>query len=72
MIESVLEVLRLLLGGDAELWRIIALSLRVSGLALLFSTLLGIPLGAFLGLRTFAGRRNCSHNCLIWCRFSGP
>lgn len=57
MIESVLEVLRLLLGGDAELWRIIALSLRVSGLALLFSALLGIPLGAFLALRGFAGRR---------------
>jgi tungstate transport system permease protein len=57
VIESVLEVLQLLFGGDAELWRIIALSLRVSGVALLFSALLGIPLGALLGLHTFAGRR---------------
>jgi tungstate transport system permease protein len=57
VIESVLEVLQLLFGGDSELWRIIALSLRVSGLALLFSTLLGIPLGAFLGMHKFAGRR---------------
>ncbi|HSF83357.1 MAG TPA: ABC transporter permease [Anaerolineales bacterium] len=36
---------------------IVLLSLRVSGLALLISTLTGIPLGAFLGLRRFAGRR---------------
>ena len=33
------------------------LSLRVSGTALLFSTLIGIPLGAALGLSRFAGRR---------------
>jgi tungstate transport system permease protein len=51
------QALRLLLGGDAELWRIIELSLRVSGLALLPSALLGIPLGALLALRLFAGRR---------------
>ncbi len=34
-----------------------ALSLRVSGTALLFSTLIGIPLGALLGLSRFVGRR---------------
>lgn len=33
-----------------------ALSLRVSGVALLFSTLIGIPIGAFLGLSRFRGR----------------
>jgi tungstate transport system permease protein len=32
-------------------------SLRVSGTALLFSTLIGIPLGAALGLSRFIGRR---------------
>lgn len=32
------------------------LSLRVSGAALLFSTVIGIPLGAALGLSRFAGR----------------
>jgi tungstate transport system permease protein len=35
----------------------VLLSLRVSGTALLFSTLIGIPLGAALGLSRFAGRR---------------
>jgi len=37
--------------------RIVALSLRVSGTALLFSTLIGIPLGIILGLGRFVGRR---------------
>lgn len=37
--------------------RIVALSLRVSGTALAFSTVTGIPLGAFLGLRRFMGRQ---------------
>ncbi len=36
---------------------IIVLSLRVSGIALLFSTLIGIPLGAFMGLTRFIGRK---------------
>jgi len=36
---------------------IVALSLRVTGIALLFSTVLGIPLGIFLGFSRFVGRR---------------
>ncbi len=40
-----------------SLAEIVTLSLQVSGTALLFSTLIGIPLGAFLGLSRFAGRR---------------
>ncbi len=42
---------------DPALFEIVALSLRVSGIALLFSTLIGVPLGAALGLSHFAGRR---------------
>jgi tungstate transport system permease protein len=36
---------------------IVGLSLRVSGTALVFSSLVGIPLGVFLGMNRFAGRR---------------
>jgi tungstate transport system permease protein len=36
---------------------IVLLSLQVSGIALLFSTLIGIPLGAFMGLNRFIGRK---------------
>ena len=42
---------------DPALFEIVALSLRVSGAALLVSTLIGLPLGAVLGLRRFAGHR---------------
>jgi tungstate transport system permease protein len=46
----------LILSLDAELFGIIFLSLEVSGLALLFATMLGLPAGAVLGLRKFPGR----------------
>jgi tungstate transport system permease protein len=52
-----IEALRLSFAGDAGLLEIVALSLRVSGIALLLSTLIGVPLGAALGLRRFFGRR---------------
>lgn len=38
---------------DRELAGIIALSIKVSGLALLIATLFGLPAGAFVGLRRF-------------------
>ena len=40
-----------------DLLEIVLLSLRVSGFALLISALAGIPVGAFLGLQRFPGRR---------------
>ncbi len=52
-----IEALRLIFSGNSGLVEIVALSLRVSGIALLFSTIVGIPLGAALGLGRFAGRR---------------
>ncbi len=42
---------------DPELWSVVWLSLRVSGTALLISSLAGIPLGAWLGQSQFRGRR---------------
>jgi tungstate transport system permease protein len=47
----------LIVTRDAALFEIVALSLSVSGTALLFSTLIGVPLGSALGLSRFAGRR---------------
>jgi len=47
----------LIVTRDPALLEIVALSLRVSGTALLFSTLIGVPLGSALGLSRFAGRR---------------
>jgi tungstate transport system permease protein len=42
---------------DAALIDIVLLSLRVSGIALVIATLLGIPVGLLLGLTRFPGRR---------------
>jgi tungstate transport system permease protein len=42
---------------DPALREIVILSLQVSGTALFFSTLIGIPLGALLGMSRFSGRR---------------
>lgn len=42
---------------SADLTEIILLSLQVSGMALLISTVVGIPIGVALGLNRFFGRR---------------
>lgn len=47
----------LLVSGDAELWHIIELSLRVTLTATLIATLIGAPLGAILAIGRFPGRR---------------
>src|SRR6266849_7538872 len=45
-----------ILGADREIWRILWLSLPVSGGATLISLALGIPAGATLALARFPGR----------------
>nr|MBC7243981.1 ABC transporter permease [Chloroflexota bacterium] len=57
MFQSLVRAVHLIVARDATLMEIVVLSLRVTGTALLFSTLLGIPLGVFLGLKRFLGRR---------------
>lgn len=44
------NAIQLLFSFDPELWSIVALTLRVTGFALLFAMLIGIPIGAGLGL----------------------
>ncbi len=57
LIDGFVQAFRLIFSFDPALGEIVLLSLRVSGVALLLSSLAGIPVGAFLGLRTFRGRR---------------
>jgi len=49
--------LHLLVSRDPELAAIVGLSLRVSGSALVLAAALGLPLGAWLGIARFPGRR---------------
>ena len=54
--EGVAAAIRLLLGGDPEVWGILALSVRISATATALALLLGVPLGAALALTRFPGR----------------
>lgn len=49
--------IQLLFTGDPIIWQVIARTAHVSGVALLFSALIGIPLGVVLGLMHFPGKR---------------
>ncbi|PDV97002.1 ABC transporter permease [Candidatus Chloroploca asiatica] len=51
------EAINLLVGGNSDVWAIIILSLQVSGVALLISAIIGVPLGSLIGLHTFPGRQ---------------
>src|SRR5712692_113410 len=49
------RALSLLTSGDAALTQIVTLSFQVSGEALVLAALVGLPLGAWLGLSRFRG-----------------
>ena len=51
------EAFRLLTSGDLLLWEIVLRSLYVSGTALGLATLIGLPIGAAVGLSSFRLRR---------------
>ena len=56
LFSGIIQAFSLILHLDAELFGIILLSLKVSGLALVIATVLGLPLGSLLGLTRFPGR----------------
>ena len=55
--QSLQTALDLLLQADPALWRIVALTLAVSGSASLFGAALGLSAGAWLAVTPFVGRR---------------
>ena len=54
--EGTVKAFELVFGGNAEVWQITGLSLKISGIATLVSLLLGIPLGIALAMTRFPGR----------------
>jgi tungstate transport system permease protein len=54
--QGFIRAFELIFHRNAELLGIILLSLKVSGSALAIATVLGLPLGAMLGLKRFPGR----------------
>lgn len=57
MARGFVQAVHLLARLDPELAQIVLLSLQVTGTALAISTVVGIPVGAWLGLKRFVGRR---------------
>ena len=57
MLEAILGGLRLVATLDLRLWEIVGLSLAVSLSAVIFATLLGLPLGAAIAVGRFPGRQ---------------
>ena len=55
--DSVVLALQLITRADADLWRIVALSLRVSATACAIGALAGLCLGAWLAVARFPGHR---------------
>ena len=52
------EALDLLTSGDLYVWEVILRSLRISGLALFLAVIVGLPIGATIGLSRFRYRRS--------------
>ena len=57
MLSAIAEGLWLVATLDLRLWEIVGLSLAVSLCAVIFATLLGLPLGAAIGVSRFPGRQ---------------
>ena len=56
MAQGLAEAVRLLFGGDPELWGIILRTLAISGAATLLAMITGVPLGYALARARFPGR----------------
>lgn len=54
--DGIVEAVRLIFGGDKEVGEIVLLTLRVSGAATVLATIIGVPIGAVLGVWQFRGR----------------
>jgi tungstate transport system permease protein len=57
LIDGFIKAWQMIISGDREIFKITWLTIKVSLTAILFSTLVGIPLGVLLGLSRFPGRK---------------
>lgn len=57
IIDGIIQAFILLFTGDPYTWSVILLSLRVSAMATLFASLIGIPIGVVVGMNDFFGKR---------------
>jgi tungstate transport system permease protein len=55
--DGLIKAFHMLITGDPEIYKITVLTIKVSGTATLISIVLGIPIGVFLALSVFPGRK---------------
>ena len=60
-IDGIIEAFVLLFSFDLEVWGIILLSLRVSGTAIFVATLISLPIGSYIALREFRGKKTLTN-----------
>lgn len=61
IIDGILEALRLMFTFDKELWGVIWVSFRVSLTSTFLAALVALPIGSFIGLREFHGKKSVSN-----------
>jgi tungstate transport system permease protein len=61
IIGGILEALRLMFTFDPELWSVIGTSFRVSLTATFIAVLIALPIGSFIGLRKFRGKKGLTN-----------
>ncbi|HBC92044.1 MAG TPA: tungstate transporter permease [Pelotomaculum sp.] len=55
--QGIMKACEMLLQGNREIMQVTVLTIKVSGLATLISVIIGLPVGVFLALSVFPGRR---------------
>ena len=61
IIEGILEGLRLIFTFDPEVWGVIEVSFRVSLTSTFLAALVALPIGSFIGLRKFKGKKEVTN-----------
>ncbi len=61
IIEGILEALHLIFTFDLEIWNVIGVSFRVSLTSTFLAALFALPIGSFIGLRTFRGKKELTN-----------
>ncbi len=57
IVQGIVQAFHLLISGDEEVFRVVLLTLQVSGIATAISVLFGVPLGLWLALKDFPGKQ---------------
>jgi tungstate transport system permease protein len=57
LLDGLKKAFEMIISGDSEIYAITWLTLKVCLISIVFSTLIGLPLGILLGLTRFRGRR---------------